>query len=102
MSTHVTLDARSPTTSPATETTEVTTSTLDTLASHESSRADTSLRRLEQVADETAVDALLRSFLARRRAVRQARREQAIRQARHEHELLVQRALLGTGLSHLR
>lgn len=103
MSVHLTLDTRSPTTTTRTiRTSEDTTSTIDTLTSRESSRADTSLSRLEQVADDHAVDALLRGFLARRRAVRQARREQAIQQARHEHELLTQRALLGTGLSHLR
>ncbi|MGO1226493.1 MULTISPECIES: hypothetical protein [unclassified Brachybacterium] len=102
MSLHTTLDTRSPTTIHTTDTSENTTSPIDTLTRRESSRADTSLRRLEQVADEDAVDTLLKGFLARRRAVREARRQQAAQQARHEHELLVQRALLGTGLSHLR
>lgn len=60
------------------------------------------LRRLEQLADDRAVDALLRSFLARRRAVRQARSEQAALRARREHEQLVQRTLLDAGLAHLR
>lgn len=107
MSLHATLDTRSPTTTRTTDTSENTTSTIDaspidTITRRESSRADTSLRRLEQVADEDAVDTLLKGFLARHRAVREARRQQAAQQARHEHELLVQRALLGTGLAHLR
>ena len=74
----------------------------DPLTHRESSRADASLHRLAQCVDESAVESVLRSILARRRAVRQARREQASRQARHENELHVQRALLGSGLSHLR
>lgn len=105
MSLHPTLDPRSPTITETTETTETRediTVTIDTLSRRESSRADTSLRRLEQVADEDAVDTLLKGFLARRRAVREARRQLAIQQARHEHELLRQRALLGSGLVHLR
>lgn len=89
MSLHATLDTRSPTTSTST-------STLDEAVT------DRSLRQLEQVTDEFAVETRMRSFLARRRAVRQARREQAAAQARHEHELLVQRALHGSGLAHLR
>lgn len=64
--------------------------------------SDTALGRLERLPDEVAVDSLLTSFLARRRAVRRARREIAVRQARHEHEMFMQRALLGTGLAHLR
>ena len=64
--------------------------------------AERTLRRLEQLSDDHALDALLRSVLARRRAVRQARREQAIDAARHEHELVGQGALLQAGLAHLR
>ncbi|ATG52227.1 hypothetical protein CFK38_12350 [Brachybacterium vulturis] len=79
-----------------------TTSTTATGTTFDPTIADRSLRQLEQVTDEHAVDALLRDFLVRRRAVRQARRELAAQQARQEHELLVQRALLGTGLAHLR
>lgn len=55
-----------------------------------------------QTVDEQTVEALLQSFLARRRAVRQARRELAAEQAHREHELLVQRTVLGAGLTHLR
>ncbi|ASK66924.1 hypothetical protein CFK39_15165 [Brachybacterium avium] len=90
MSPRTALETRSPTV------------TRTTATAFEPTIADRSLRRLEHAGDDHAVDALLRRFLARRRAVRQARRELAARQARHEHELLTQRALLGTGLSHLR
>lgn len=62
----------------------------------------TVLDRLDRFTDDAAVDSLLRSFLARRRALRQARRQLALEQVRHEHELLMQRALLSTGLAHLR
>ena len=108
MSLHATLDTRSPTTTDPTDPTDPTEDTTQTthrcpaLTPREASRADTSLRQLEQVADADAVDLLLKGFLARRRVVRQARRRLAAQQARHEHELLVPRALLGTGLSHLR
>lgn len=100
MSQSAAVDTRRETAARAPDVPEDTTMTI--LTAQESSRADAGLRRLEQVADEAAVETLLAGFLARRRAVRQARREQAVRQARHEHELHVQRALLGTGLTHLR
>lgn len=95
MSPHTTLHPRSPTTSAAAETTRG------------PSRRDDDLRRLTQsveelAADERSVDSLLTQLLARRRAVRQALREQAAAQARRENEQAMQRALLGTGLSHLR
>lgn len=64
--------------------------------------AERALRRLEQLTDDRAVDTLLTSFLARRRAMRKARHEQAAKRARQEHEQLVQRALLTAGLAHLR
>lgn len=63
---------------------------------------NTALQRLDRFADEAAVDSLLTSFLARRRALRRARQQHAVQQARHEHEMLQQRALLGAGLIHLR
>lgn len=93
MSTRTLLDTRSPTTT--------------TTPADEPVLTEGGLRRLAQLADELAVDdrdidALLRELLTRRRAVRQALREQAAAQARREHEELVQRALLGTGLAHLR
>ena len=59
MTMHATLDTRSPTT------TLTTTAALTT---------DRSLRQLEQIADDRTVDVLLERFLARSRAVRQARR----------------------------
>lgn len=86
MSVHATVDTRSPT----------------TIADTDTHTTDHTLRRLEQVTDEYAVDALLQSFLARRRAVRQACREQAAEQVRREHELLVHRTVLAAGLTHLR
>ena len=87
MTMHATLDTRSPTT------TLTTTAALTT---------DRSLCQLEQIADDRTVDVLLQRFLARRRAVRQARRELAAEQARGEHDQLVQRSLLASGLIHLR
>ena len=75
------------------------------LGTHRTTTAATTertLRRLEQLADDRAFESQLQSFLARRRAVRQARLEQAAEAARHEHELLVQSALLEAGLTHLR
>ncbi|HEX7352762.1 hypothetical protein [Brachybacterium sp.] len=60
------------------------------------------LHRLDRFPDEVAVDTLLTSFLARRRALRRARKELAVQQARQEHEMLHQHALLGAGLTHLR
>lgn len=95
-----TVHPRSPNTTDTTDVPED--RTMTTLTHQESSPADAGLRRLEQFADEAAVETLLTSFLARRRAMRQARREQAVRQARHEHEVQMQQALLGTGLTHLR
>ena len=82
MSMHATIDTRSPTVPLHTTT--------------------TTLEQLVQTGDEHTVEALLQSFLARRRAVRQARREQVAEQARREHELLMQRTVLGAGLTHLR
>lgn len=84
MSMHATVDTRSPTM---------------TLTSASTIRA---VDQLVQTADEHTVEALLQVFLTRRRAVRQARREEAAEQARREHELLMQHALLGAGLTHLR
>lgn len=84
MSMHATVDTRSP-----------------TLPLHSTSATRT-LDQLMQTVDEQTVEALLQSFLARRRAVRQARRELAAEQAHREHELLVQRTVLGAGLTHLR
>lgn len=74
----------------------------DTALVRETRRADSALSRLDQLADESTVDSLLTRVLARRRAVRRARRLLAVEQARQEHELQMQRALLGTGLAHLR
>jgi hypothetical protein len=83
VSQRTTLDTRSPTTSTSTST-------------------DRTLWALAQVTDERTVETLLQGFLTRRRAVRRARREQAAAQARHEHEMLVQRAMIGSGLANLR
>ncbi|WP_394214722.1 hypothetical protein [Brachybacterium vulturis] len=105
MSARAALDTHTPTTTASTDPAEATASTRaarDTVASRGSSGADTGLRRLEQLSDADALETALTRFLARRRAVRRARRELAVRQARQEHELLMQQALLGTGLSHLR
>lgn len=74
----------------------------DTDLAREARRADTTLRRLDQLSDDQAVDGLLMRLLARRRARRHALRLLAVQQARQEHELQMQRALLGTGLTHLR
>src|SRR5699024_1158420 len=76
--------------------------TMTSLTAQESSRADAGLRRLEQVADEPAVETLLGGFLARRRGGRQARPDQAVRQARHARPVDMQRAQLSTGVTHLR
>lgn len=77
--------------------------TRDTPASTSTSTVLTerALHQLEQAADEHTVDTVLRSVLARRRAVRDARREHAAAQARREHELFMQRTLLRAGLVHL-
>lgn len=87
MSLNATIDTRSPTI---------------TLTTAAAVTTDRSLRQLEQLADDRTVDVLLQRFLARRRAVRRARRELAAEQARREHDQLVQRTLLGSGLIHLR
>lgn len=106
MSLHALVENRDelrPTVIPSAPTTEEVTAVMTALTSHSPlTSSDTALSRLERLPDEVAVDSLLTSFLARRRAVRRARREIAIQQARHEHELLMQRALLGTCLAHLR
>ena len=80
---------------PASTSTSTSTSTSSVLT-------ERTLHQLEQAADEHTVDTVLRSVLARRRAVRDARREHAAAQARREHELFMQRTLLRTGLVHLR
>jgi len=83
MSTRTTVDPRSPTTT--------------VLEARQSASAGVSPQ-----ADQRALDAQLRAHLARRRAVRLARREAAAAQARLENERAMQRALLGAGLAQLR
>jgi len=52
--------------------------------------------------DERELDRLLRDVRARLRMQRDARRARLRAQARREHERLVERALLASGLHHLR
>ena len=52
--------------------------------------------------DERELDGRLRDVRARLRMQRDARRERLRAQARREHERLAERALLASGLHHLR
>lgn len=74
-----------------------------TLTTHHPPTSTTTVQTtMLDAVEERELDRRLRGALARLRALRVARRERLRAQARREHEQLTERALLASGLQHLR